>query len=259
MQLTSPRIARVVAGVLLASAIATVPQASAASPRDAALTRSIRQALGTTAAPGAIVGVWQQGRAPYVRSFGVRDTATRRPMRSDLYMRIGSVTKTFTVTALLQLVDQGKVGLGDPISKYVPGVVSGETITLRQLAAMRSGLVNYSATEAVDRSLTDHPFKAWTPRELLSHAIGEPLLFAPGTAFNYSNTNTILLGLVVERVSGERLGAYIRRHITAPLGMRQTSFPAGTGFPTPHAQGYADGTPDGRIANATRWNPTWTW
>lgn len=259
MQLTSHRAVRVVAGVLAASAIASVPQASAASPRDAALTRSIRRALATTAAPGAIVGVWQPGRAPYVRSFGVRDTATRRPMRDDLYMRIGSVTKTFTVTALLQLVDEGRVALDDPIAKYVPGVISGDTITLRQLATMRSGLVNYSATAAVDRSLIDHPFKAWTPRELLSHAIGEPLLFAPGTAFSYSNTNTILLGLVVEQVSGERLGAYIRRHITQPLGMRQTSFPAGTGFPSPHAQGYADGTPDGRIANATRWNPTWTW
>jgi D-alanyl-D-alanine carboxypeptidase len=259
MQLTSPRIARIVASVALASAIATVPQASAASPRDAALTRSIRQALGTTAAPGAIVGVWQQGRAPYVRSFGVRDSATRRPMRSDLFMRIGSVTKTFTVTALLQLVDQGKVALDDPISKYVPGVISGDAITLRQLATMRSGLLNYSVVPAFDRLLTDEPFLPWTPRRLLSYAIGEPLLFEPGTGFSYSNTNTILLGMVVEQVSGERLGPYIRRHITAPLGMRQTSFPAGTRFPAPHAQGYADTTPDGRVANATAWDPTWTW
>lgn len=251
---------RVGAGLLTAAAIAAVPQAAAAaSARDAALTRSIRRALATTAAPGAIVGVWQHGRAPYVRSFGVRDTATRRPMRRDLHMRIGSVTKTFTVTALLQLVDQGKVRLDDPIAKYVPGVVSGETISLRQLAEMRSGLVNYSATAAFDRLLTDEPLRPWTPPELLSYAVREPLLFAPGKGFSYSNTNTILLGLVVEQVSGERLGAYIRRHVTAPLGMRQTSFPAGTRFPAPHAQGYANTTPDGRIANATGWDPTWTW
>ena len=111
---------RIVAGVMLLSAVVGVPQASAASMRDAALTASIRKALATTAAPGAIVGVWEQGKAPYVRSFGVRNTTTRRPMRSDLYMRIGSETKTFTVTALLQLVDQGKVALDDPISKYIP-------------------------------------------------------------------------------------------------------------------------------------------
>ena len=108
---------RIVAGVLLTSAIVAVPQASAAPKRDGALTASIRKALATTAAPGAIVGVWERGKAPYVRAFGVRNTTTRSPMRSDLYMRIGSETKTFTVTALLQLVDQGKVGLDDPISK----------------------------------------------------------------------------------------------------------------------------------------------
>ncbi|HST41693.1 MAG TPA: serine hydrolase domain-containing protein, partial [Conexibacter sp.] len=243
-------------------ASATVPPAVAASAtaaRDAALTRSIRRALGETAATGAIVGVWQPGRSAYVRSFGVRERGTRRPMRSDLYMRIGSVTKTFTVTALLQLVDAGRVALDDPISKYVPGVISGETITLRQLASMRSGLVNYTVVDAFDRSLTDDPDRSWTPPQLLSYAIASPLLFAPGSSMSYSNTNTVLLGLVVEQVSGERIGAYIRRHITAPLRMTQTSFPSGVRLPSPHAQGYANSTPDGRIADATNWNPTWTW
>jgi D-alanyl-D-alanine carboxypeptidase len=250
---------RIVAGVMLLSAVVAVPQASAASKRDAALTASIRKALATTAAPGAIVGVWEQGKAPYVRTFGVRNTTTRRPMRSDLYMRIGSETKTFTVTALLQLVDQGNVALDDPISKYVPGVISGDVITLRQLAQMRSGLVNYSVVKAFDRSLTAHPHQTWTPQRLLSYSISGPLLFAPGTELNYSNTNTILLGLVVEKVSGEAIGDYIRQHITAPLGMTQTSFPTGSALPSPHAQGYANSTPDKRTANATNWNPTWTW
>jgi len=243
----------------LAVAGALAGPATAASHRDAALTASIQRALTAAHAPGAIVGVWQRGRPAYVRSFGVRSTSNRRAMRSNLYMRIGSETKTFTVTALLQLVDQGKVGLDDPIAKYVPGVVSGDRITLRQLAAMRSGLENYSVTEPFDRLLTADPHRTWTPQELLSYSIGGPLLFAPGTKLNYSNTNTILLGLVVERVSGQSLGAYIRRHITAPLGMTQTSFPAGTAFPSPHAQGYTRPTPRGKVVNATTWNPTWTW
>jgi D-alanyl-D-alanine carboxypeptidase len=238
---------------------ARTAQCPAPCRRDAALTRSIRRALATTAAPGALVGVWQPGRRAYVRSFGVRNTTTRQPMRSDLFMRIGSVTKTFTVTALLQLVDQRKVALDDPISKYVPGVISGDTITLRQLATMRSGLVDYSVVPALDRSVTDDPYQSMTPQQLLSYAIDAPLLFAPGTSFAYSNTNAILLGLVVEQVSGERLGAYITRHITAPLGMRQTSFPTGTALPSPHARGYADATPDRTVANATNWNPSWTW
>ena len=91
-----------------------------------------------------IVALSAPGKGEYVRAFGVADKATGAPMTPDLNMRIGSVTKTFTVTALLQLVDQGKVGLDDPIGKYVDGVPNGDRITLRQLAGMRSGLFNYS-------------------------------------------------------------------------------------------------------------------
>jgi D-alanyl-D-alanine carboxypeptidase len=248
----------IVAAATLAATCAVAP-ANAASKRDSALTRSIRAALSSASAPGAIVGVWQPGRAPYVRTFGVRDTATRNPMRANLFMRIGSETKTFTVTALLQLVDQGKVSLDDPISQYVDGVVSADAITLRDLAVMRSGLVNYSVVPAFDQLLTDEPHKAWTPQELLSYSITTPLQFAPDQGFQYSNTNTILLGLVVEKVSGESIGDYIAQHITKPIGMTQTSFPTDSSLPSPHAQGYANTTPDGSVADATNWNPTWTW
>jgi D-alanyl-D-alanine carboxypeptidase len=247
----------VVAAVALAATGAVSP-ANAASRRDVALSKSIRAALADASAPGAIVGVWQQGRAPYVRTFGVRDTATREPMRANLFMRIGSETKTFTITALLQLVDQGKVSLDDPISKYVDGVVSGDAITLRDLAVMRSGLVNYSVVPAFDQLLTADPHKAWTPQELLSYSITTPLQFAPNAGFQYSNTNTILLGLVVEKASGESIEQYIKQHITDPIGMTQTSFPTDSALPAPHAQGYSTGA-DKSVADATGWNPTWTW
>jgi D-alanyl-D-alanine carboxypeptidase len=82
----------------------------------------------------------KDGREPYIRAFGVRDTATRQPMTPDLYMRIGSTSKTFTVTAILMLADKGKLRLDDAIDRYVEGVPSGNQITLRHLAAMRSGL-----------------------------------------------------------------------------------------------------------------------
>ena len=91
------------------------------SPRAAALTAAINRVMRQASIPGAIVGVWQRGADPYVKAFGVRDKVTRRPMSTDLYMRIGSETKTFTVTALLELVDRGKVRLDSPISKYVAG------------------------------------------------------------------------------------------------------------------------------------------
>jgi D-alanyl-D-alanine carboxypeptidase len=230
-----------------------------ASKRDAALSASVQAALDAANAPGAIVGVWQPGKRPFVGTFGVRDTATGRPMRRDLHMRIGSVTKTFTVTALLQLVDQGKVSLDDPISKYVDGVIEGDRITLRQLATMRSGLVNYTVTEPFDQALTENPYQSWTPQQLLAFSIGGPLEFQPGEGFRYSNTNTVLLGLLIEKVSGQSLGDYIATHITRPLGMKATSFPAGTEFPRPHAHGYTKPTPTTAVTDATAWNPTWTW
>ena len=117
--------------------------ASSADQRAAALDKAIPAAMQRASIPGAIIGIWQDGSEPYVRAFGVSDTATGEKMATDLYMRIGSNSKTFTVTAILMLADQGKLSLDDPIGRYVEGVPGGDEITLRQLAAMRSGALKY--------------------------------------------------------------------------------------------------------------------
>ena len=126
----------------------TAPPASSATAKslDDALAQRLdtasNQAMTTTGVPGAIVGIWGPD-GDYVRAFGVADKSTRAPMKTDFYSRIGSETKTFTVTGVLQLADQGKLGLDDPIAKFVNGVPEGDKITLRQLAQMQSGLFNY--------------------------------------------------------------------------------------------------------------------
>ena len=218
--------------------------------------------------PGVIVGVWQRGSAPYVKAFGVRDTATRKPMGTKLYMRIGSETKTFVGTALLQLVDRGKVALNSPISSYLAGVPHGNTITIRELADMRSGLFNYTNNPAFARAWFAAPRRAWMPQQLLAYGFGKPVMFAPGTRYDYSNTNTVLLGLVVEKVSHEPIAVYIKRHILRPERLMRTSFPTGAEFPAPHAQGYTNNTvkclvSGGRacrkIVDATDWSPSWGW
>jgi D-alanyl-D-alanine carboxypeptidase len=223
------------------------------------LTKSIRGAVREASIPGTIVGVWQARRKPYVRAYGVRNKASGRRMSPKLHMRIGSETKTFTVTALLQLVGKGMVGLDDPIGKYVPGIVNGDTITLRQLASMTSGLPSYTETESFFDDLVSDPRRSFTPQQLLAYVAAAPAHYAPGMGFNYSNTNTILLGLVVEKVSGQSLPRYIERHIIKPLHMSHTTFATDARFPSPHAQGYTEQTADGKIANATRWNPSWGW
>ena len=148
--------------------------------------------------PGAIVGIWSP-TGEYVRAFGVADMSTRTEMSTGFYTRIGSLTKTFTVTALLQLVDQGKVELGDPISSYVASVPSGDQITLRDLAQMRSGLVTFDDVPEFSDPYIADPNLSYTPAKLLGYALDKPLQFPPGTQYQYSNTNTVLLGLVVEK------------------------------------------------------------
>ncbi|MEV5149546.1 serine hydrolase domain-containing protein [Streptomyces sp. NPDC052727] len=255
------------AGAVPDASVAAPPSPSASEPDVRALSPAVTRQLDATVrrvmreanVPGVTVGIWTPGRDGYVRSFGVADKATGRKMTPDLYTRIGSETKTFTVTALLQLVDRGKVGLDDTIGRYVDGVPNGDRITLRQLASMRSGLFNYSEDDDFFKALTSDPHRPFTPRQLLDYAFRHPVLFPPGAEFSYSNTNLILLGLVVEKESGQRLGDYVQQHILGPAGMKHTLFPRGSEFPTPHAQGYTDQTANGKVADTAGWNPSWGW
>src|SRR4051812_26548344 len=157
----------VVATVMVASAgcSSTVPtdgSVTSGAKTDAPLAvadqldAAIRQAMAAESMPGAIVGIWGPD-GDYVRTIGVADKATHAPMQTDSYSRIGSVTKTFTVTALLQLVDQGKLKLDDPISEYIPGVPSGDQITLREMAQMKSGLTTYDDVTAFTDTYLEGP------------------------------------------------------------------------------------------------------
>ena len=275
LAMRAPVIALAVTTVLLAAsgcadesgspqASTTAPPASseAAKPVEDALGQrldtAVNQAMTAAGVPGAIVGIWGPD-GTYVRAFGVADKATRAPMKTDFYSRIGSVTKTFTVTAILQLADQGKLGLDDPVAEFIDGVPLGDRITLRQLARMQSGLFNYSASPEFQQAIFADPRRAFTPREVLSYALAEPNQFPPGERFEYCNTNTVLLGLVVQKVTGEPLHSYIQDKILAPLGMNHTSFATTNEFPEPHAQGYTVQTADGKETTATDWNPSWGW
>ena len=187
-----------------AAATPTSSSADATREMDAGIAKQLDAAIDQTmtaaSIPGAIIGVWgPEGR--YVRAVGAADKATGAPMKADFYSRIGSLTKTFTVTGVLQLADQGKLGLDDPIGKYIDGVPQGDKITLRQLARMRSGLENYAKTPEFQQALVADPYRNFTPQELLGYAFAAPMPFPPGEGYEYSNTNTVLLGLVVEKLS----------------------------------------------------------
>lgn len=223
------------------------------------LDQRVQQVMREANVPGVSVGLWTAGQGSYVRSFGIADKSDGRTMSPQLYMRMGSETKTFTVTALLKLVDEGKVGLDDPIGSYVGGVPGGDRITLRELAGMRSGLFNYSEDPGFFKALTSDPQRPFTPQQLLAYAFRHPVLFPPGQKFFYSNTNLILLGLVVEKASGRPIQDYIQDNILAPAGLHHTLFPTDAAFPSPHAQGYTDQTATGKVEGTAGWNPSWAW
>ncbi|MCJ1678218.1 beta-lactamase family protein [Streptomyces sp. APSN-46.1] len=246
------------------ASITSAPATDDAFPRltpavAARLDEAVQKVMTQAKVPGVMVSLSAPGKGEYVRTFGVADKATRAPMETDMHMRIGSATKTFTVTALLQLVDEGKVGLDDPIGKYIDGVPNGDRITLRQLAEMRSGLFNYSEDAGFDQALFADPDRVFTPEELLAYSFKHPVMFEPGAKFFYSNTNLILLGLVVEKISGENIADYINHKVVEPAKLTNTLFPKGGEFPEPHAHGYTNQTESGKVEDATDWDPSWAW
>lgn len=163
------------------------------------------------------------------------------PVSLDQHVRVGSNTKTWTATVILQLVDEGKIGLDDPVSTYRPDVPGGDHITIAQLLTMRSGLLNYTETYALNAALDQTPDRVWQPEELIKLGLDLPPYFAPGTDFHYSNTNTALLGRIAEEVTGTPLADLFQQRLFTPTGMTQSSLPALTDstLPTPFAHGYS--------------------
>jgi len=210
-------------------------------------------------APGFNVGIWIPGEGEWQNSFGVADKETAEKMSLDNHFRIGSITKTFVITAVLQLVDKGDISLDDKISKYIDNVPNGDKITIRQLANMTSGLANYSEDEEwVKSTIYTKNDRIVPTSELLDVAFKLPPTFAPGKGWHYSNTNTVLLGQVIEKVSGLSLDKYLQENIFTPLALENTSFPLDEKMPSPYAHGYTKQTLDEKEADATFNNPSWT-
>ncbi len=224
----------------------------------AALDRALSKAFAASKAPGVVVGIWIPGEGSYVAARGFADVRSKAPMRSSYYFRIGSITKTFTVTALLILADEGKLALDDPVSKYVDFVPDGDKITLRMLANMTSGLHSYTEDDAWVKAAFSDVSRSWTPRQLVDVGLASKPDFAPpGSGWHYSNTNTVLLGMILEKVSGRKIQDLFAERLFVPLHLRHTVWPTTSAMPSPYASGVTDQTLDGTVVNATHRNPSW--
>lgn len=189
--------------------------------------------------PGAVV-VLRTPDGDYTLTHGRRGLDDPTPVTADDHIRIGSNTKTMTGTVILQMVQEGAVALDDPVSKFRPEVPNGDAITIEMLLNMRSGLFNYSTTYAMNHTLDMDPLKAWQPEELVALGLRYPAYFGPDEAYRYSNTNTVLLGLIAEQIDGKPLEVVFQDRLFAPLGLTRTRLPARDDhrLPEPHARGY---------------------
>jgi D-alanyl-D-alanine carboxypeptidase len=164
-------------------------------------------------------------------------------------------------TVVLQLVDADKLGLNDPIGRYFPQVPNGSTITIREVLNMTSGLFDYSEDQTFAQRLVTHPHTVWNPWELLAIALKHPPYFAPGQDLHYSNTNYILLGLLIEKITHMPVAKVLQQHIFEPLDMDHTFLPprSSEAIPTPHAHGYSSFETPPVPTDVTTWNPSWAW
>ncbi len=232
---------------LLASLFAMVV-GSAPVAAQSSLTQTLQSAVTARMrelrVPGAVIFVQDPKIGTWLTAIGTSDLKTQAPITTDMHFRVGSITKTFTGTVILQLVDEGKLRLDDPIATYQPAVPNGANITIRQLLQMTSGLFNYTEDLAWNQALDANPQRVWSPKELIAIALAHPPYFAPGTDFHYSNTNTVLLGLIIEQITGNNVADEFARRIFTPLGMRDTVMPSPTmtAISDPHPRGYLYGT-----------------
>ncbi len=189
--------------------------------------------------PGALVGVWIPGEGKLVIEKGVSDIETNKPIKKDDHLRIGSVTKSFTVTVILQLVEEGKISLEDPLSQFFPEIENSEA-TVGDLANMRSGIFNYTEDNDFVLELIQNLLRKWAPQELVDVADRNAPYFPPDGGWHYSNTNTVILGMIIEQVTGNFVGDEIQKRIIEPLGLGGTIYPISPDIPDPFCRGYAE-------------------
>lgn len=228
------------------------------------LQQSLEAELSNMECPGALVGVQVGSSSPQVFVLGVADVKSKAAMRRDFHMRIASVTKPFLGNAVLLLADEGKLSVDDPISKYVDGVPAGDEITLRQLANNTSGIFNSIENKDFQAAIVAEPKRQWQEEEILRYSFAKPSYAEPGKGWRYSNTNAVLLGKVLEKVTGKPYATVIKERVIEPLKLAHTGFVEGAEPPNPVPSEYRNGYEDKWLGygktfyDVTGYSASWT-
>ena len=214
-----------------------------------------------TRVPGVVALVVDHKRGiDWLYTSGYSDIVNKLPMDGSYTFRIGSNTKTMTYTVLLQLVDEGKVSLSDKLSKYYPAYPQSDKITIAMLLDMKSGIFNYSEDMPIfQQSMLSNPTRVWQPQELIDLGFSRNFYFEPGTDLHYSNTNTFIIGKLIEKLTDNSLETEINNRIVQPLDLNSTRFLTwGVGLPGNHGRGYE--IDNATYADATEhYDISWGW
>lgn len=255
----------------LAASATTALAVAAPSPiaRAHSATQEVMDAAVKDGVPG-VAGQVKDKHGVWKGTSGVGDLKTKQPRSAHDRYRVGSITKTFVSTVLLQLEAEGRLSLDDKVGKWLPGVVrgnghDGRKVTLRQLLNHTSGIFDYTADEAFGQAyfLKDgffaHRFDRVSPKELVKISTAHEPDFAPGTSWNYSNTNYVLAGMVIDKATGNSFRDEIRHRIIEPLGLHATTVPGNSPYvprPSSRAYGKLAETTTGPTYDVTALNPS---
>ncbi|BBX98485.1 serine hydrolase domain-containing protein [Mycobacterium lacus] len=242
---------------------ASSPGGSAAKA-DAVL-RVVRDFMAQAHLKAVIVRVTVDGKEIVTQAVG--DSMTGVPATTDMHFRNGAVAISYVSTLLLRLVDEKKLSLDDKLSKWLPEFPHADRVTLVQLARMTSGYPDYVlGNDAFINAFYANPFRQWTTQEILAQISSRPLLYDPGTNWNYSHTNYVLLGLALEKATGQDIPKLLQHYVLAPLGLTATANSDTPDIPRPALHAFTSERraflkiPAGMpfYEDSTYWNPSWT-
>ena len=211
-----------------------------------------------TYTPGLMAYIAKEGEGELLIKRGVSNLATNEPVDENNFIRIASITKTFTTEAVLILADRQLIDLNRTISSYLPeyNIPGGDQITVRMLGNMTSGLVSFTSDTTFTMQLYslrgEHAFSV---SELISYTSKYPLKFTPGSAYDYCNSNTVILGELIRKVTGKSVSQVFTEEIFKPLGMKNTTWPTSRYLPAPFSHGYSSSL--GSLIDVTNWNPSY--
>ena len=240
------------------------PVAGAPGEQADAIVAIAREIMEQQAVKAVILRVTIDGQEVVTEALG--ESMTGVPATTEMHFRNGAVAISYMSTLLLQLVDQQVVGLDDPIATWLPDLPDADQVTLRMLANMTAGYPDFVQNAGFIQALYEDPFRQWTPEEQIAVGLSTPRVFAPGTNWDYSHTNYVILGQALEKITGQPLDVALQEQVLGPMGLRNTvawstpeiTEPVLHAFSSERRQPLGIPTDTRFYEESTYWNPSWT-